>query len=61
MKRKTTSTSFERMKLLPLRLRLVHLQALIRREPRGSKRARKLAALLSGQLMVAAANENRTI
>jgi hypothetical protein len=48
-----------RMRLLPLRLRLSHLRALIRREPAGSVRARKLAALLQEQLAVAAAKENR--
>jgi hypothetical protein len=47
------------MRLLPLRLRLSHLRALIRREPAGSTRARKLAALLQEQLTAAAANENR--
>jgi hypothetical protein len=49
----------ERMGLLAPRLRLAHLQALIRHEPRGSRRARKLARLLQEQLTAAAANENR--
>jgi hypothetical protein len=59
MKRKTST--FERMRLLPLRLRVAHLRALIRREPAGSMRARKLAALLREQLTAAAANENRAV
>jgi hypothetical protein len=49
----------ERMGLLAPRLRLAHLQALIRNEPRGSGRARELAGLLQEQLTAAKANENR--
>jgi hypothetical protein len=51
----------ERMRLLAPRLRLAHLQALIRNEPRGSGRARRLAGLLQEQLTAAAANENRAV
>jgi hypothetical protein len=58
---KPKTSTFERMKLLPPRLRLAHLRALIRREPAGSTRARKLAALLGEQLTAAAANENRAV
>ncbi|HEY6903659.1 MAG TPA: hypothetical protein VI216_05090 [Candidatus Acidoferrales bacterium] len=39
-----------RMKPLPLRLRLAHLRALLRREPSGTKRAQVLTALLREQL-----------
>ncbi|HKH80083.1 MAG TPA: hypothetical protein VKA03_00440 [Methylovirgula sp.] len=50
-----------RMKPLAPRLRLAHLRALIRCEPVGSARARRLAALLRDQLTAAQANENRAI
>jgi hypothetical protein len=58
MKREAPSAD-PRMRLLPPRLRLSHLRALIRRESAGSTRARKLAALLQEQLTAAAENENR--
>jgi hypothetical protein len=48
-----------RMKRLPLRLRLAHLRALIRREPAGSIRTHELVALLRDQLAATPANENR--
>jgi hypothetical protein len=51
----------ERMRLLAPRLRLSHLQALIRNEPCGSGRGRELAGLLQEQLTAAAANENRAV
>ena len=47
------------MRVLPPGLRLAHLRALIRREPAGSVRAGKLAALLGEELAALAANENR--
>ena len=50
---------FERMKVLPLGLRVAHLAALIRQERRGSARADWLAVLLSDQLAALADNENR--
>jgi hypothetical protein len=53
--------SFERMKVLPLRLRAAHLAALIRLEGRGSARAEALAVLLRGQLAALAGNENRAV
>jgi hypothetical protein len=53
------ANSFERMKVLPLRLRVAHLAALIRQERRGSARADWLAVLLSDQLAALADNENR--
>ena len=39
----------ERMKPLPLRLRLAHLRALLRQELPGTKRAQALTALLREQ------------
>jgi hypothetical protein len=51
----------ERMKALPPRLRLLHLQALIRREPAGSARAEMLAALLRDQSASAAVSGYRAI
>jgi hypothetical protein len=50
-----------RLRPLAPRLRLAHLQALIRREPMGSARVRGLAALLRDQLTAAQANENRAV
>jgi hypothetical protein len=50
-----------RLKPLPLRHRMAHLRALIRREPAGSSRARELAALLRNQLTASFANENRVV
>ena len=52
---------FERMKVLPLRLRVAHLAALIRQERRGSARAEALAVLLRDQLAALADNENRAV
>ena len=51
----------ERMKALPPRLRLAHLQALIRQEPAGSARAEILAALLRDQSAPAAVSGYRSI
>jgi hypothetical protein len=50
-----------RMKRLPLRLRLAHLRALIRREPAGSIRTGELVALLHDQFVALPANENRSL
>jgi hypothetical protein len=50
-----------RIKRLPLRLRLAHLAALIRREPAGSTRAPELVALLHDQLAATPAHENRSL
>lgn len=50
-----------RIKLLSPKHRLAHLRALIRHEPKGSLRARALAALLRDQVSVASANEDRTV
>ena len=55
------SIMLARMKPLAPRLRLAHLRALMRCEPVGSERARRLAALLRDQLAAAPANENRAI
>jgi hypothetical protein len=54
-----SADSSERMKLLPPRLRVLHLRALMRRAPAGSARAGKLAMLLREELTAPAANENR--
>ena len=53
------ANGFERMKVLPIRLRVAHLTALIRQEGCGSARAERLAALLRDQLAALADNENR--
>ena len=50
-----------RIKRLPLRHRLAHLRALIRREPAGSVRAHELVALLRDQSAATPANENRSL
>ena len=50
-----------RMKRLPLRLRLAHLRALIRRERAPSQRRHELVALLRDQSAVMLANENRSL
>ena len=55
----TAPDGFERMTVLPLRLRVAHLEALIRREGRGSARAEALAVVLRDQLAALADNENR--
>jgi hypothetical protein len=49
-----------RLKRLPLRHRIAHLEALIRREPAGSHRTGELVALLCDQLAATPANENRS-
>jgi hypothetical protein len=54
-----SADSSERIKVLPPRLRVAHLRALIRRAPAGSARFRKLAVLLHEELTAPAANENR--
>jgi hypothetical protein len=51
----------ERMKVLPLRLRVAHLTALIRQERSGSARAEALAVLLRDQLAALAEDENRAV
>jgi hypothetical protein len=51
--------AFERMDVLPVRLRVAHLTALIRQEGSGSARAEALAVLLRDQLTALADNENR--
>jgi hypothetical protein len=51
----------ERMKVLPPRLRVAHLAALIRQEGSGSARAEVLALLLRDQLTAFADNENRAV
>ena len=55
----TAPSGFERMKVLPLRLRVAHLEALIRQEGRGSARAEGLAVVPCDQLTALADNENR--
>ncbi|HXB81054.1 MAG TPA: hypothetical protein VNX23_27235 [Bradyrhizobium sp.] len=60
MTRKAANT-FERMRVLPLRLRLAHLTALIRREGCGSARAEALAVRLRDQLAALAEDENRAV
>jgi hypothetical protein len=50
-----------RMKRLPLRLRLAHLRALIRREPAPSQRRDELVALLRDQSAATPANENHSL
>ena len=50
-----------RMMRLPLRLRLAHLRALIRRERVASQRRHQLVALLRDQSAVTPANENRSL
>ena len=50
--------AFERMSVLPLRLRVAHLAALIRQEESGSARADVLAVLLRDQLTALAGNGN---
>ena len=57
----TAPDGFERMKVLPLRLRVAHLEALIRQEGRGSARAEALAVVLRDQLAALADNENRAV
>ena len=57
----TAPDGFERMKVLPLRLRVAHLEALIRQECRGSARAEALAVVLRDQLAALADNENRAV
>jgi hypothetical protein len=47
------------MKRLPLRLRLAHLRALIRRERAPSQRRHQLVALLRDQSAVMPANEDQ--
>jgi hypothetical protein len=54
-----SADSSERIKVLPPRLRVAHLRALIRRAPGGSERVGKLAVLLHEVLTAPAANENR--
>jgi hypothetical protein len=49
------------MRVLPLRLRVAHLRALIRQEGSGSGRAEALAALLRDQSTALADNENRAV
>lgn len=51
-------TMRERMKQLPRRLRVAHLQALVGRQASGSVRGRELASLLQDEL-VPQAGENR--
>ena len=51
--------AFERMNVLPVRLRVAHLTSLIRQEGSGSARAEALAVLLRDQLTALADNENR--
>lgn len=60
MTRKAANT-FERMRVLPLRLRVAHLTALIRQERSGSARAKALALLLRDQLTALADTENRAV
>ena len=55
----TAPDGFERMKVLPLRLRVAHLEALIRQEGRCPARAEALAVVLRDQLAALADNENR--
>ena len=55
------ANGFERMKVLPIRLRVAHLTALIRQEGCGSARAEALAALLRDQLAALTGNENRAV
>ena len=55
----TAANGFERMKVLPPRLRVAHLAALIRQEGCGSARAGWLAVLLGDRLAALADNENR--
>lgn len=54
MKREPEGTPIEvvteRLKLLPRRLRIAHLRALIGRQVRGSIRGRKLAGLLHHEM-----------
>jgi hypothetical protein len=47
----------ERLKLLPRRLRVTHLRALLQRQLAGSIRGRELAALLRDEMMAQAAEE----
>jgi hypothetical protein len=49
-----------RMRRLPLRLRLAHLRALVRRAPAGCARTPELVALLRDQLAATPANENHS-
>ena len=51
-------TMTERLKVLPRRLRIAHLRALIGRQASGSVRGRELASLLHDE-MVPQAGENR--
>jgi hypothetical protein len=53
--------TIERMRVLPLRLRVAHLTALIRQEGCGSARAKALAVLLRDQLTALTNNENRPV
>ena len=57
----TAPDGFERMKVLPLRLRVAHLEALIRQEGRCPARAEALAVVLRDQLAALADNENRAV
>ena len=57
----TAPSGFERMTVIPLRLRVAHLEALIRQEGRGSARAEALAVVLRDQLAALADNENRAV
>ena len=50
-----------RMKRLSPRHRLAHLRALIRREPAGSNRRLRLAALLRDELTALRINETRSL
>jgi hypothetical protein len=50
-----------RMKPLPLRHRLAHLRALIRRQPAGSIRGEQLAALLRDEITAQAPCEGRAV
>lgn len=51
-------TMTERLKLLPRRLRVAHLRALIGRQASGSVRGRELASMLRDEMMPQA-GENR--
>ena len=57
----TAPSGFERMTVIPLRLRVAHLEALIRQEGRGSARAEALAVVLRDHLAALADNENRGV
>ena len=57
----TAPSGFERMTVIPLRLRVAHLEALIRQEGRCPARAEALAVVLRDQLAALADNENRAV